>query len=132
MVVTDSIADMISRINNALARSKKEVDMPSSRIKQEIARLLKEEGYIVGYNHVEDKKQGMLRINLKYTEDGASVIRSIKRISKPGCRVYKNVDQMNRIIEGLGRAVITTSKGLLTDKECRKNKIGGEVLLEIW
>ncbi|MFH1414901.1 MAG: 30S ribosomal protein S8 [Elusimicrobiota bacterium] len=132
MVITDPIADMICRIKNALMRKKDEVDIPSSKILQEIARLLKDEGYIVNYEVIEDNKQGVLRIYLKYTNTGGSVIRDIKRISHLGSRIYAGVDEIPRVLEGLGRAIISTSRGLLTDKECRKNNLGGEVLLHIW
>jgi small subunit ribosomal protein S8 len=132
MVVTDTVADMICRINNALMRKKSETDVPLSKIKQEIARLLKEEGYIANYEVVENKVQGTLRISLKYTPSGDSVIRDLKRISRPGKRQYVNVDEIPKVIEGLGRAVISTSRGLMTDKECRKNRLGGEVLLYVW
>jgi small subunit ribosomal protein S8 len=132
MVVTDTVADMICRINNALMRKKSETDVPLSKIKQEIARLLKEEGYIANYEVVENKVQGTLRISLKYTPTGDSVIRDLKRISRPGKRQYVNVDEIPKVIEGLGRAVISTSRGLMTDKECRKNRLGGEVLLYVW
>ncbi len=132
MVVTDTIVDMICRIDNALMRKRGEVDIPLSKVKQEIARLLKEEGYVANYEVIEDKVQGMLRISLKYTPAGDSVIKDFKRISRPGKRQYVNVDEIPKVIEGLGRAVISTSRGLMTDKECRKNRLGGEVLLYVW
>ncbi|MFC2062115.1 30S ribosomal protein S8 [Elusimicrobiota bacterium] len=132
MVVTDPIADFVIRVKNALERDKSEIDIPSSKIKQEIARLLKEEGYIANYKNIEDTKQGILRIYLKYTERGESVIRNIKRISTPGKRIYVGVNEIPRVLEGLGRALVSTSRGLLTDKECRKNRLGGEVLLHVW
>lgn len=132
MVVTDPIADLIIRIKNALQRKKSEVDIPLSKMKQEIARLLKEEGYIANYKTIEDNRQGNLRIYLKYTDNGGSVIRNMKRISSPGRRVYSRVDEIPRVIEGLGRSLVSTSRGLLTDKECRKNRLGGEVILYVW
>ncbi len=132
MVIIDPVADMISRIKNALARKKSEVDMPSSKVLQEIARLMKDEGYIVSYEVVEDNKQGMLRLFLKYTTNGNSVIRGIKRISRLSRRIYVGVDNIPRVLEGLGRALISTSRGMLTDKECRKNRLGGEVVLYVW
>lgn len=132
MVIIDPIADMISRVKNALARKKSEVDILSSKIIQEIARLLKEEGYIANYKVIEDNKQGILRIYLKYTQDGNSVIRDMKRISLVSRRIYVGVDNIPRVLEGLGRAIISTSRGLLTDKECRKNHLGGEVILYVW
>ncbi|MDA3792863.1 MAG: 30S ribosomal protein S8 [Elusimicrobia bacterium] len=132
MVVTDTIADMICRINNALMRKKSELDIPLSKVKQEIARLLKEEGYIANYEVIEDKVQGTLRVSLKYTPEGDSVIRELKRRSRPGKRQYVGIEEIPKVIEGLGRAVISTSRGLMTDKECRKNRLGGEVLLYVW
>lgn len=131
MVVTDPISDMICRINNALMRKKDSVEIPSSKMKVEIARVLKEEGYIANYSNVEDNKQGILKIFLKYTKEG-SVIREMKKISRPGKRSYVDADSIPRVIEGLGRAVISTSRGLMTDKECRKNRLGGEVILFVW
>ena len=131
MVTTDPIADMVCRISNALERKKDHIDVPSSKLKVEIARVLKEEGYIAGYNKVEDGKQGVLRVFMKYTAEG-SVIRNIKRISRPGKRHYVTSDSVPRVIEGLGRALISTSCGLMTDKECRKNRLGGEVILHVW
>ena len=132
MVISDPIADMICRIKNALARKKSNVEMPSSKMLQEIARLLKDEGYIANYTFKEDNKQGILDVALKYTEDGGSVIRGIKRISHLSQRKYIGVDSIPKVLEGLGRAIISTSRGLLTDKECRKNHLGGEVLLYVW
>ncbi len=132
MVVTDTIADMIARTKNSLEREKPHVDMPSSKLKVEIARILKEEGYIANYKTIEDNKQGILRIFLKYTKSGESVIRDMERVSSPGRRQYVNKEEIPRVMEGLGRAVISTSKGLMTDKGCRKNRLGGEVLLHVW
>lgn len=132
MVITDPIADIICRIKNALARKKNNVEAPSSKMLLEIMRLLKEEGYIANYTFIEDNKQGILNVALKYTQDGSSVIRGIKRISRLSRRIYVGVDNIPKVIEGLGRAVISTSRGLLTDKECRKNHLGGEVILYVW
>ncbi|NLB35307.1 MAG: 30S ribosomal protein S8 [Elusimicrobia bacterium] len=131
MVITDPVSDMICRINNALTRKKDSVELPSSKMKLEIARVLREEGYIANYQHTDDAKQGMLKIFLKYTPEG-SVIRNMKRISRPGRRKYVNADNIPRVIEGLGRAIISTSRGIMTDKECRKNRLGGEVILFVW
>ncbi len=131
MVTTDPITDLIIRIKNALERKKDFTDIPSSKLKVEIARALKEEGYIANYNLIEDNKQGILRVFLKYTSDG-SVIRDMKRISRPGKRAYVNSGSIPRVIEGLGRALISTSRGVMTDKECRKNRLGGEVILYVW
>lgn len=132
MVINDPIADMICRIKNALARKKSQVDVPLSKIINEIIRLMKEEGYIADYKVIEDNRQGILRIYLKYGEDGGSVIRGIERISHLGRRIYVGVDKIPRVLEGLGRAILSTSRGLLTDKECRKNHLGGEVILHVW
>ena len=132
MVVTDPIADFSVRIKNAIARKKTHVDIPGSNAKREIARILKEEGYIANYKNIEDGKQGVVRIYLKYTPKSRPVITDIKRISRPGRREYAKVDEIPRVLDGLGRAVISTSRGLLTDKECRENRLGGEVLLYIW
>ncbi len=132
MVVTDPVADMISRIKNALNVKKRGVDIPSSKLKLEIARLLKEEGYIANYEQLEDNKQGILKIYLKYVDGDRSVIKGLKRQSRPGKRHYVNKEEIPRVLEGLGRAIISTSRGLLTDKECRKNDLGGEVLLYVW
>ncbi len=132
MVVTDPISDMICRVKNALVRKKSQVDVSSSKIMQEIARLLKDEGYIANYKNIEDNKQGILKIYLKYTVDGDSVIQDIKRISHLSRRIYVGVDNIPKVLEGLGRAIISTSRGLLTDKECRKNHLGGEVILYVW
>jgi small subunit ribosomal protein S8 len=132
MVTTDPISDMVCRIANGLARKKSQVDMPSSKMKQEIARILKEEGYIANYKNIEDNKQGILRIYLKYIENGDPVIRKIRTRSTPGKRVYVDVDNIPRVIGGLGRAVISTSRGLMSDKQCRKDRLGGELILTVW
>ncbi len=132
MVVTDPIADLICRLKNAIQRGKDKIELPSSKIKQEISRLLKEEGYIANYKNIQDSKQDILTIYLKYTGKNQSVIVDIKRISRPGRRKYVNADQLPKVIEGLGRALISTSRGVMTDKECRKNYLGGEVLMYVW
>ena len=131
MVVTDPIADMLTRIRNANAMRYKEVEVPASRIKLEIARILKEEGYINDYSSNEETK--MLDLSLKYGENKKErVITGLKRISKPGLRVYAKVEELPRVLNGLGIAIISTSKGIMTDKEARKESLGGEVLAYIW
>ena len=132
MVVTDPIADMLTRIRNANAMRYKEVEVPASRIKLEIARILKEEGYISDVKIKKDKVQDVMVLNLKYGEKKERVITGLKRISKPGLRVYVKNDEIPRVLNGLGIAIISTSKGLMTDKEARNAKLGGEVLAYIW
>ncbi len=132
MSLTDPIADMLTRIRNAVRAKKREVNVPSSRLKVEIARILKEEGYIKNYKVIEDNKQGVLNIVLKYTDDNQSVISGLRRVSKPGCRIYCTRDSIPRVLDGLGVVIISTSRGLLTDKQCQEQGLGGEVLCEIW
>ena len=132
MVVTDPIADMLTRIRNANAMRYKEVEVPASRIKLEIARILKEEGYISDVKIKKDKVQDDMVLNLKYGEKKERVITGLKRISKPGLRVYAKVEELPRVLNGLGIAIISTSKGIMTDKEARKESLGGEVLAYIW
>ena len=132
MVVTDPIADMLTRIRNANAMRYKEVEVPASRIKLEIARILKEEGYISDVKIKKDKVQDVMVLNLKYGEKKERVITGLKRISKPGLRVYAKHDELPRVLNGLGIAIISTSKGIMTDKEARKNHLGGEVIAYVW
>ena len=131
-MVTDPIADMLTRIRNANQMRYKEVEVPASKIKVEIARILKEEGFINNYKLEKDNVQGTLVLNLKYTEKRERVITGLKRISKPGLRVYVKNDEIPKVLNGLGIAIISTSKGIMTDKEARKENIGGEVLAYIW
>ena len=131
-VVTDTIADMLTRIRNANQMRYEEVKVPASNIKKEIARILKEEGYINDYKVESDDAQGTIVLSLKYTEKRERVITGLKRISKPGLRVYAKSDEVPRVLNGLGIAIISTSKGIMTDKEARKENIGGEVLAYIW
>lgn len=132
MVMTDPIADMLTRIRNANSVYHEKVDIPSSKIKQSVAQILKEEGFIKDYELVTDDKQGVLRVSLKYGANREKVITGIKRISKPGLRVYAKKDQLPRVLGGLGIAVISTSKGIMTDKQARKEALGGEVLAYVW
>lgn len=131
-MMTDPIADMLSRIRNANNARHKSVDVPCSNIKKEIAKILLDEGYIKGYDVVEDDKQGMIKIDLKYSQDGERVISGLKRISKPGLRVYVKCDDVPKVLGGLGIAIISTSKGIITDKMARQNKVGGEVICYVW
>ncbi len=131
-VVTDTIADMLTRIRNANQMRYEEVQVPSSNIKKEIARILKEEGFIKDYTINNDEAQGTIILNLKYTDKKERVINGLKRISKPGLRVYAKSDEIPKVLNGLGIAIISTSKGIMTDKQARKENIGGEVLAYIW
>ena len=132
MVVTDPIADMLTRIRNANAMKYKEVAMPASKTKTEIARILKDEGFIVDYKVRNDKPQKTLVLTLKYTNKKERVITGLKRISKPGLRVYTKSTDVPKVLNGFGIAIISTSKGIMTDKEARKESLGGEVMAYIW
>lgn len=131
-MMTDPIADMLSRIRNANNARHKSVDIPCSNIKKEIAQILLDEGYIKGFDVVEDDKQGMIKVDLKYSEDGEKVISGLKRISKPGLRVYVKCEDVPKVLGGLGIAIISTSKGIITDKKARQEKVGGEVICYVW
>ena len=131
-MVTDPIADMLTRIRNANQMRYKEVEVPASKIKLEIARILNEEGFISGYTTKESDVQSMIVLNLKYGEKKERVITGLKRISKPGLRVYVKAEELPSVLNGLGIAIISTSKGIMTDKEARKQSLGGEVLAYIW
>ena len=131
-VVTDTIADMLTRIRNANQMRYEEVKVPASNIKKEIARILKEEGFINDYKVENDDAQGTIVMNLKYSNKKERVITGLKRISKPGLRVYVKSDEIPQVLNGLGIAIISTSKGIMTDKEARKQNLGGEVLAYIW
>ena len=132
MNTTDPIADMLTRIRNANSSKHKTVDIPASNMKKSIADILFKEGYIASYEEIQDSNQGVIRITLKYDEKGARVIDGLKRISKPGLRVYANKEELPKVLNGLGIAIISTSQGLKTDKEAREAGIGGEVLAYIW
>lgn len=131
-MLTDPIADMLTRIRNAILIKSEKVDIPASKMKVEIAKILKEEGFIKSYKIVKDKKQGVLRITLKYTPESEPVMSGLKKVSKPGRRVYVGKGDMPRVMGGVGVAIITTPKGILSDKACRNEGIGGEVLCYIW
>ena len=132
MNTTDPIADMLTRIRNANSAKHKTVDVPNSKMKTAIAEILFKEGYIKSFELINNENQGIIRITLKYDEKGARVIDGIKRISKPGLRVYAGKEELPKVLNGLGIAIISTSKGLKTDKEAREAGIGGEVLAYIW
>jgi len=130
--ITDPIADMLTRIRNANSAKHKTVDIPASKMKTAIAEILFREGYIKSFELINDETQGIIRVTLKYDEKGTRVIDGIKRISKPGLRVYAGKEELPKVLNGLGIAIISTSKGLKTDKEAREAGIGGEVLAYIW
>ncbi|MBR2679592.1 MAG: 30S ribosomal protein S8 [Exiguobacterium sp.] len=132
MVMTDPIADMLTRIRNANMVRHEKMELPASNIKREIAEILKREGFIRDVEYIEDAKQGTLRLFLKYGANNERVITGLKRISKPGLRVYAKADEVPKVLGGLGIAVLSTSKGLMTDKEARQQQVGGEVLAYIW
>ncbi|MDD3821467.1 MAG: 30S ribosomal protein S8 [Bacilli bacterium] len=132
MVVTDPIADMLTRIRNANQMRYRQVEIPNSKMKEGIAKILKQEGFIKEYKVSSKTKEKVIIITLKYGPKKERVILGLKRISKPGLRVYANVDEIPRVLNGLGVAIISTSKGLLTDKEARRERVGGEVLAYIW
>ena len=131
MNITDPIADMLTRIRNANAQRHETVDVPSSKLKKSIAEILLNEGYIKSFEEIEDNSQGIIRITLKYVNK-QKVISGLKRISKPGLRVYANKEELPRVLGGLGIALISTSKGIMTDKKARQEGIGGEVLAYVW
>jgi len=131
-VVTDTIADMLTRIRNANAMRYTEVSVPASKLKEELARILKEEGFIEDYKIVDKDVQGNIVLTLKYGKNKERVITGLKRISKPGLRVYVKSDEVPKVLNGLGIAIISTSKGIMTDKQARQNNLGGEVLAYIW
>ncbi|MDR0298682.1 MAG: 30S ribosomal protein S8 [Streptococcaceae bacterium] len=132
MVMTDPIADFLTRIRNANMRKFDVVEAPASKIKREIAEILKAEGYVKDVEYAEDNKQGIIRVFLKYGKNGEKVITNLKRISKPGLRVYAKSTDVPKVLNGLGTAIISTSEGVVTDKTARAKKIGGEVLAYIW
>jgi small subunit ribosomal protein S8 len=130
--ITDPIADLLTRIRNAQRANHEQVEIPASKLKLEIVRILAEERFIKGYQQVADDKQGTIRVQLKYGSRREPVITNLKRVSKPGLRVYKNSDELKRVLGGMGIAIISTSKGVLTDSQARKAHVGGEVLCEVW
>ena len=132
MAVTDPIADLLNRIKNGQSARFDKVDIPASRMKASIARILKEEGYIRNFKLIKDDKQGVLRVHIKYTDTREAAIAGIKRISKPGCRRYVGHEEIPRVLNGLGITILSTSKGILTDRQARKEGVGGELLCAIW
>ena len=132
MQITDTIADMLTRIRNASSAKHDSVDVPASNVKKAIAQILLDEGYINSFSVEEDGKQGVIHITLKYGPNKSQVITGIRRVSKPGLRIYTNVEDMPRVMKGLGIAILSTSKGIMTDKQARKANIGGEVLAFVW
>ena len=132
MQITDSIADMLTRIRNANSAKHATVDVPASNVKKAITQILVDEGYVKGFQVIEDGKQGIIRITLKYGDNKSQVITGLRRVSKPGLRIYTNCEDMPRVMKGLGIAILSTSKGIMTDKDARKANVGGEVLAFIW
>ena len=132
MTMTDPIADMLTRIRNANTAGHDTVEIPASKMKKAIAQILLDEGYIKSFEVIEDGKQGVLRITLKYLAGKQKVIRGLRRVSKPGLRIYSNCEEMPKVMNGLGIAIVSTSKGIMTDKEARKANVGGEVLAFVW
>ncbi|AXI07607.1 30S ribosomal protein S8 [Oceanobacillus zhaokaii] len=132
MVMTDPIADMLTRIRNANTVKHEQLELPASKMKKDIADILKREGFVKDYELIEDNKQGVLRIFLKYGVNEERVITGIKRISKPGLRVYAKANEVPRVLNGLGIAIVSTSKGVLSDKEARSQAVGGEVVAYVW
>jgi len=131
MSLSDPIADMLTRIRNAVRSNKRQVNIRASKICEGIAAALQREGYIEGFDRIDDGKQGVLRITLKYNQEGQSAITEIKRISKPGCRMYASIDSLPRVMGGMGVVIVSTSKGVISDRSCRENKVGGEMLCTV-
>ena len=132
MHITDPIADMLTRIRNANASKHESVEIPASNMKKQIAQILVDEGYIKSYNIIDDGKQGIIKVLLKYGPNKSLVIRGIKRVSKPGLRIYVGSEEIPKVMRGLGVAIVSTSKGVMTDKAARKANVGGEVLAFVW
>lgn len=132
MAMTDPIADMLTRIRNGNMVGHEKVDIPGSNIKRAIAEILKEEGYIRDAEFIPDNKQGTIRVHLKYGQNNQRIITGLKRISKPGLRVYASAEELPRVLGGLGIAIVSTSHGLMTDRKARQNKVGGEVICYVW
>ena len=132
MQITDTIADMLTRIRNASSAKHETVDIPASNMKKAIAQILVDEGFVKNFQVIDDGKQGMIRMTVKYGENKSPVITGLRRVSKPGLRIYSNCEDMPRVMKGLGIAIVSTSKGVMTDKAARKAKVGGEVLAFVW
>lgn len=131
MSLSDPIADMLTRIRNAVRVNKEQVNVKASKICEGIAAVLKKNGYILDYDRIDDGNQGMLRIMLKYDQEGRSIIREITRSSKPGCRIYCSVEKLPRVLAGMGIAIVSTSEGVMSDINCRQNNVGGEILCTV-
>ena len=132
MQITDTIADMLNRIRNANSAKHDTVDIPASNMKKAIAQILVDEGFVKGFTVIEDGKQGVIRMTLKYGANKAPVITGLRRVSKPGLRIYSNCEDMPKVMKGLGVAIVSTSKGVMTDKKARRENVGGEVLAFVW
>ena len=132
MQITDTIADMLTRIRNASSARHETVDIPASNMKKSIAQILVDEGFVKSFQVVEDGKQGVIRMTLKYVDGKTPVITGLRRVSKPGLRIYSNCEDMPKVMKGLGIALVSTSKGVMTDKKARKENVGGEVLAFVW
>ena len=132
MQITDTIADMLTRIRNASSAKHDSVDVPASNVKKAIAQILLDEGYIASFTVNDDGKQGVIHITLKYGQNKSQVITGIRRVSKPGLRIYTNVEDMPKVMKGLGIAILSTSKGIMTDRDARKANVGGEILAFVW
>ena len=132
MQITDTIADLLTRIRNASSAKHETVEVPASNMKKAIAQILVDEGYIKKFTVIEDGKQGIIKITLKYGEGKKPIISGLKRVSKPGLRIYSNVEDMPKVLKGLGIAIVSTSKGVMTDRQARKENVGGEVLAFVW
>ncbi len=132
MQITDTIADLLTRIRNANSAKHETVDIPASNMKKSIVQILLDEGYIKSFTVIEDGKQGVLRVTLKYGEGKVPAITGLRRVSKPGLRIYSNVEDMTKVLKGLGTAIVSTSKGVMTDRQARKENVGGEVLAFVW
>lgn len=132
MQITDSIADMLTRIRNASSAKHDTVDIPASNMKKSIAQILLDEGYIKGFQLIEDGKQGVIRVTLKYGSNKSPVITGLRRVSKPGLRIYTNCEEMPKVMKGLGVAILSTSRGVMTDRQARSLNVGGEVLAFVW
>ncbi|MDE6005422.1 MAG: 30S ribosomal protein S8 [Oscillospiraceae bacterium] len=132
MQISDTIADLLTRIRNASTAKHATVDIPASNVKKAITQILADEGYIKGFQIIDDGKQGIIRVTLKYTEDRTPVISGLRRVSKPGLRIYSSCEDMPKVRKGLGIAIVSTSKGIMTDKKARALHVGGELLAYIW
>jgi small subunit ribosomal protein S8 len=132
MQTTDTIADMLTRIRNANSAKHNMVDIPASKMKKAIAQILTDEGYVKSFQVIDDGKQGIIRITLKYGENKSQIISGLRRVSKPGLRIYSSCEDMPKVMRGLGIAIVSTSKGVMTDREARKQNVGGEVLAFVW